>query len=86
MKNFTLRKKCPYSELFWSAFSRIWTEYGEILCISSYWIRMRENADQNNSKYGHFLRSVILFHYPKEDIWESLKQKDYSEQKYIFLN
>ena len=25
-----LRKKCPYSELFWSAFSRIVTEYGEI--------------------------------------------------------
>ena len=27
---FTLRKNCPYLELFWSAFSRIWTEYGEI--------------------------------------------------------
>ena len=27
----SLRKKCPYSELFWSAFSRIRTEYGEIL-------------------------------------------------------
>ena len=27
----TLRKKCPYSELFWSVFPRIWTEYGEIL-------------------------------------------------------
>ena len=26
----TLRKKCPYSELFWSVFSRIRTEYGEI--------------------------------------------------------
>ena len=26
---------------------------------------MRENADQNNSKYGHFLRSVYL-----EDIFE----------------
>ena len=26
-------KKCPYSELFWSVFSRIWTEYGEILSI-----------------------------------------------------
>ena len=24
----TLRKKCPYSELFWSVFSRIQTEYG----------------------------------------------------------
>ena len=23
----TLPKKCQYSELFWSVFSRIWTEY-----------------------------------------------------------
>ena len=28
-KCFSLRKKCLYSELFWSAFSRIRTEYGE---------------------------------------------------------
>ena len=26
----TLREKCPYSELFWSVFSRIRPEYGEI--------------------------------------------------------
>ena len=52
---YAMRKKCPYSELFWSAFSRIWTEYGEVLRISPYSVRMRENADQNNSKYGHFL-------------------------------
>ena len=25
-----LREKCPYSELFWLAFSRIRTEYGVI--------------------------------------------------------
>ena len=30
--NSALRKKCPYSELFWSACSRIRTEYGEIFC------------------------------------------------------
>ena len=29
-----LRKKCPYSELFWSVFFRIRTEYGEIIRIS----------------------------------------------------
>ena len=28
-----LHEKCTSLELFWSAFSRIWTEYGEILCI-----------------------------------------------------
>ena len=27
----TLRKKCPYSEFFFSVFSRIWTEYGGLL-------------------------------------------------------
>ena len=53
-------QECPYSELFWSAFSRIWTEYGEILRISPYSVRMRENVDQNNSEYGHFLRSACF--------------------------
>ena len=49
--------KCPYSKLFWSVFPRIRTEYGEILRISPYSVLMRENTDQNNSEYGHFLRS-----------------------------
>ena len=53
----TLRKKCPYSELFWSAFPRIRLVYGEILRLSPYSVRMRESMDQNNSEYGHFLRS-----------------------------
>ena len=54
-----LREKCPYLELFWSAFSCIQAEYGEILRIYSYSVRMRENAEQNNSEYGHLLRSVL---------------------------
>ena len=56
----TPRKKCPYSELFWSVFSRIQTEYGEIRSIFPYSVRMRKNTDQNNSKYGHYLRSVMV--------------------------
>ena len=51
---------CPYSELFWSVFSRIWTEYGEIRSIFQYSVGMQENTDQNNSEYGHFSRSVNL--------------------------
>ena len=51
-----LREKCPYSEFYWSIFSHIPTEYGEILHISPYSVRMRENTDQKNSKYGHFSR------------------------------
>ena len=57
----TLREKCPYSELFWSTFSRIRTEQGEIVRISPYLVQMRENADQNNSEYGHFIRSASFF-------------------------
>ena len=55
--SYSLHKKCPYSELFWSAFSHIRTEYGEILRISPYLVRMRGNADHNNPEYGHFSRS-----------------------------
>ena len=53
-----LRKKSPYSEFFWCAFSSIWPEYGEILHISPYSVRRRENTDQKNSEYGDFLRSA----------------------------
>ena len=44
-----LREKCPYSELYWSVFSRIQTEYGEIPRIFPYSVQMWENTDQNNS-------------------------------------
>ena len=53
-----LRKKCPYSELFCLVFSRIRTEYRETRSISPYSLRMREKADQSNSEYAHFSRSV----------------------------
>ena len=39
----------------WSVFSRIQTEYGKILRISPYLVRMRENTDQK------FLRIWTLF-------------------------
>ena len=42
----SLRKNCPYSELFWSTFYRIRTE------IPRYW-----PADQKNYEYEHFSRS-----------------------------
>ena len=55
-----LREKCPHSELSWSAFSRIWTKYGEILRFSLYSVWTRENANQNNSEYGHFFRTAFI--------------------------
>ena len=57
----SLRKKLLYSEFFWSVSSRIWTKYGEILCVSPYSVRMRKNTDQNNSEYGHFSRSEMYW-------------------------
>ena len=56
----SLREKCLYLELFWSVFSRIWIEYGDVRSISPYSVRMRGNTDQINSEYGPFLRSVYV--------------------------
>ena len=44
----SLHKKCPYSDLLWSAFSRIRAKYGKIGNICQYSVRKQENADQNN--------------------------------------
>ena len=60
-----LREKCPYSKFLWSVFSRIWIEYGEILRISPYSVRMRENTNHKNSEYGHFSRSERDSYYNK---------------------
>ena len=54
---YTLRKNWLYSEFFWPAFSRIRTEYGDLLCQSPYSVRKQGNAGKKNSKYEHFLRS-----------------------------
>ena len=53
-----LRAKFPYLEFFWSVFSRILIEYGEILHISPYSVQTRKNTDQKSSEYGQFSRSV----------------------------
>ena len=53
----SLREKCLYLESFWSVYSRNRTEYRETLRSSPCSIRLRKNVDQNNSEYGHFLRS-----------------------------
>ena len=58
----TLRKKFPYSGLFWSAFFPHFPSFG--LNTERYEVSLRiqskcgKNVDQNNSGYGHFLRSA----------------------------
>ena len=59
-------KSVQIRSFFWSAFSRIRTEYGEILRISPYSARMRENTDQKNSVFGHFSRNGKLHHLRSE--------------------
>ena len=56
-----LRKKCPYAELFWSAF----TEY--LYVFSPNAGKCGKYADQNNSEYGLFLCSALL-------VWDNFWQ------------
>ena len=52
-----MREKCLYSEFFCSVFSRIQTEYRDLLSKLPYSAQMRENTNQKNSEYGHLLCS-----------------------------
>ena len=63
VKSFQIRS------FFWSLFSHIRTEYGEILRISLYSVWMWENTDQNNSKYGHVLFSDSHIYALNEIVW-----------------
>ena len=54
----SLRKKTSYSELFWSAFSPHFPVFNPNVG------KCGKNADQNNSEYGHFLRSDLFSIHP----------------------
>ena len=47
----TLREKCPYSEFFWSVFSRIRTEYGVSLRIQSECGKIRTRKTPNTDTF-----------------------------------
>ena len=51
-----LREKCPYSELFWSLFSGIRTEYGEILHIQSKCGKMRTRITPNTDTFNAVIK------------------------------
>ena len=61
--NISLRTKCPYSELFWSAF---FPHFPAFRLNTPNAGTCGKNADQNNSEYGHFLRSI----YQKRSVWK----------------
>ena len=47
-------KSVQIRSFFWSVFSRIWTEYEEILRISPYSVRTQKNTDQKTPRLGTF--------------------------------
>ena len=53
----SLHEKCPFSEFFWSLFSRIWPEYADF--ISPYSVRIQEKTDHKNSEYEQFFRRKL---------------------------
>ena len=57
----SLPKKCRWSEFFWSVFSSIWTVYENLPLKPPYSVRLWENTDQKNAKYGHVSCSVQCF-------------------------
>ena len=70
-----LREKCLYSELFWSVFSSIWTEYGEIRSISPYSDQMLKNTDQNIPNADTFY-AVVINPFQSNILFGSLKFSD----------
>ena len=59
----TLRKNCPYLELFWSIFSRIGTEYVEIRSISDTFcavlvIRLWKSQSDNRTNEMNWVRQI----------------------------
>ena len=58
---------CPNTEFSWSAFSRIWTEYGVIRSISLYSVRMRENYGPEKTPY------LDTFHTETKTFFKKLK-------------
>ena len=66
LKCYFISGSCHYVErvqihkFLWSVFSRIWTEYEEIFCISPYSVRMRKNTEQGKLRiWTLFTQSVF---------------------------
>ena len=54
-------KSVQIRSFFWSVFSNIRTEYGEIPCISPYSVQMRENTDQKKLRiWKHFTQWTVM--------------------------
>ena len=64
-------KSVQIRRFFWSVFSRVQTEYGEIFRISPYWVWLRENTDQRKlHTWTHtpYLDNSILHSWTKRSL------------------
>ena len=61
-----VREKCPNTEFFWSVFSCIWTEYGDLL----------ENSLDCLSVFDHFvglaLKGLMSYHIKSNKVEEGV--------------
>ena len=64
-RKYVLHEKCPYSEFFWTVFSRSRTEYGVSLRIQSYCGKIQP---KKNSQYEHVLRTDDFAHFLSEAV------------------
>ena len=65
---------------------RIGTEHGEMLRISPYSIRIRENVDQKNAEYGNFLRSAFYLISQSSFSWQLLPDYATPTEQVEFLD
>ena len=57
-EQFITFKSAQIRGFFWSVFSHIWTEHGEIL-ISPYSVQIQENTDQKKTPYLETFHAVV---------------------------
>ena len=78
--------KCPYSEFFWSAFSRFQSEYVDLQSKSPYSVGIWENKDIKIPEYGHFHTmscSERLCHIFKKNIHSRLRKRRGNANKFV---
>ena len=86
-KNLSLRKKCPYSELFWSAYFTDFPTFGQntedtvyLSVFSTNVEKCGHNADRNKSEHGLFLGRVynlvwLYYHNMYWSKWETARNR-----------
>ena len=73
IQNIHCEKSVPIRSFFWSVFSHIWTEYGDLRSKYPHPVRIREIWTRKNSVFGNFSHSNILNAINGKDSSQQLK-------------